>query len=82
MGSLVELMDAFYNARVNAKPDCEKCHGTGSYMYDHNHGTVCYRCCRHNMGWWLLEQYYGTSNGNWCCRAGCGLELGFNPDEL
>lgn len=40
-------MDAFANAAATAKPDCPKCKGTGTYMYDHNHGTVCDLCCTH-----------------------------------
>ena len=71
--------ESFTNARRNAKPDCKLCHGTGSFMYDHNHSTICYRCCQHKMGWWLLEKYYGPDNGMWCCRAGCGVLIEMQP---
>jgi hypothetical protein len=71
----------FANAARNARPDCPKCHGTGAYMYDEHHGTVCDLCCRHDMGWWLLEKYYGDDNGKWCCRAGCGKKLDENPES-
>ena len=66
------MNDSFDHARKNAHPDCPKCHGTGSYMYDHNHGTICPLCCKHDRGRWLLEEHYGSDNGRWCCRAGCG----------
>jgi hypothetical protein len=55
--------------------DCSKCRGTGSYMYDHNHGKPCERCCLHDQGWWeLTEHYAGYVEGenNNCCKAGCG----------
>jgi ribosomal protein S27AE len=64
--------DSFENAKLYAKPECPKCLGTGSFMYDHNHRTVCDRCCTHNMGWWKLEKHYGANNGKMCCSAGCG----------
>lgn len=64
--------DVWKYAADNAKPDCPMCKGTGTYMYDHNHGTVCKKCCQHGLGWWLLEKYYGENNGKLCCRAGCG----------
>ena len=72
------MSESFDNAKRNAKSDCPKCHGTGGYMYDHNHSTVCNLCCLHNMGWWKLEKHYGENNGKWCCRAGCGKTV----DEL
>jgi ribosomal protein S27AE len=64
--------DSFENAKLYAKPECPKCLGTGSFMYDRNHRTVCDRCCTHNMGWWKLEKHYGDNNGKMCCSAGCG----------
>ena len=72
-------MDAFDNAKANAQPDCPKCKGTGTYMYSHDHGTICDLCCNHNMGWWKLEKHYGDRNGKWCCRAGCGKTLDQHP---
>lgn len=59
------------HAKENANPDCPKCKGTGEYMYDHNHGTICDLCCKHDMGFWMLKEHYGDKNGNWCCRS-CG----------
>ena len=71
--------DCFDNARRNANPDCQKCYGTGQFMYDHNHSTICPLCCKHNMGWWELGE--GHSNpGHWCCLAGCGLTFKECPD--
>lgn len=43
--------DSWANAKANARPDCPRCHGLGTYMYDHNHDTICNLCCKHNMGW-------------------------------
>ena len=53
---------------------CEKCNDTGWFQYDHNHSTVCDRCCKHDKGWWLLTAAYGNA-GKWCCGAGCGKIL-------
>lgn len=66
-------MDPWANAAANASPDCPKCNGTGSFMYDRSHNTICNLCCKHNMGWWLLEKHYGKDNGKMCCKAGCGM---------
>jgi hypothetical protein len=67
------VSDVWENARKNAKPDCPTCHGTGRFAYDHNHTTICRRCCLHNMGWWQLTEAHGAENaGKWCCLAGCG----------
>jgi hypothetical protein len=74
-------IDAFENAKAGAKPDCPKCHGTGSYMYDHNHSTVCDLCCKHNAGFWQLSEHHANP-GDWCCLAGCGMTLKFNPDDV
>jgi len=41
-------------------------------MYDHNHGTICDLCCKHDKGRWHLQEHYGAKNGKWCCLAGCG----------
>lgn len=75
--------DAFAKAAKNARPNCPKCHGTGTYQYSTigtPHFTVCDLCCRHDMGWWLLEKHYGDDNGKWCCRAGCGKKLDEKPN--
>ena len=77
----MEPMDAFAHARMNAKPDCPKCGGAGSYMYDHNHRTICDLCCRHDRGWWQLGEVHGVKAGKWCCRAGCGKVVGEQPDD-
>jgi hypothetical protein len=55
-----------------SKPQCKKCKGTGWYMSDWNHSTVCDECCPHDKGYWLLEENYGEDNGKLCCLAGCG----------
>lgn len=75
------MSDSFVHAAQSASKDCHKCNGTGSYMYDHNHGTVCDMCCKHDRGFWQLLKHYGDNNGKWCCLAGCGYTLSFNPDE-
>ena len=52
---------------------CPRCNGTGSYMYDHNHGKPCEVCCPHDEGRWLLNnEGYGTGQGKWACKRGCG----------
>jgi hypothetical protein len=65
-------MDDLTHLTLAARPDCPKCKGTGAYMYDHNHGTICDLCCEHNQGWWYLAEHYGENNGKWACRVGCG----------
>ena len=52
--------------------DCPKCHGTGSYMYDENHGKPCELCCPHDEGYWQLKEHYGDNNDKWACKRGCG----------
>lgn len=74
------MTNSFEHAKAGAKADCAKCRGTGSFMYDHNHSTVCNVCCKHDRGFWLLERSYGANNGKWCCFAGCGMLMTFNPD--
>lgn len=74
-------MSTFEHAAANANPSCLKCRGTGQYMYDHNHGTICDVCCKHDLGYWQLQEHYGIRNGKWCCRAGCGHLLGENPND-
>lgn len=66
-GSYVE---ATYRSGV---PGCPKCNGEGTYMYDHNHGTICDLCCPHDQGSWQLTEFYGPDReGKWCCLGGCG----------
>jgi hypothetical protein len=77
-----EPFNAFDAARLTAQSGCPKCKGTGSYMYDHNHGTICDLCCRHNQGYWQLLEHYGADNGKWCCVAGCGFKIETDPDVL
>lgn len=75
-------IESFRNAAKNANPNCQKCKGTGSYMYDHNHGTICNLCCKHNMGWWQLSACHGEErDGKWCCRAGCGFIVDEKPED-
>lgn len=69
---MADIENSFDAAARTARPDCPKCGGTGTFMYDHNHGTICDLCCRHLAGWWLLKDHYGDKNGKWCCGAGCG----------
>jgi len=59
---------------------CPKCHGTKWVPYDHNHSSKCGYCCKHDEGFWFLTEHYSKA-GNWCCLAGCGFILQFNPDE-
>lgn len=68
----MSALNSFDYAALNANPTCPKCNGTGKYMYDHNHGTICDLCCKHDRGYWQLLEHYGEKNGKWCCRAGCG----------
>lgn len=73
--------DIFQHAKDNAAPDCPRCKGTGQFMYDHNHATICPDCCKHDLGWWKLEKFYGTDNGKWCCLAGCGHKVAARPTQ-
>jgi hypothetical protein len=68
-------------------PNCEKCHGEGSYMYDENHGKPCELCCDHKTGYRMMkidydkhgkkkepeDQFWGIHAGWYNCAAGCGL---------
>lgn len=70
--------NSFEHAKENARPDCPECNGTGMYQYSTRgtpHFTVCKLCCKHDRGWWRLDDFYGEDNGKWCCRAGCGKML-------
>jgi len=54
---------------------CVKCNGMGWYQYDHNHSTICDKCCTHDQGWWELTEnysYYIEGADNRCCEKGCG----------
>ena len=74
--------DSLSNATVNANASCPKCHGTGAYNCEGNRTRICDLCCKHNMGWWLLEGYYGANNGKWACKGGCGLIVDKPPPVL
>lgn len=74
------MSDPFENARANAKPDCDLCHGTGAWPYDHNHAKVCPRCCIHNQGWLKAVEDYRDA-GKWICFAGCGKALETIPAD-
>lgn len=69
--------------KIKGKLPCKRCAGMGCYKYDHNHSTVCGLCCTHSQGFWPLTKHYqGYSDGDrWCCKAGCGYSLPFNPEE-
>lgn len=58
---------------------CKKCKGTGRYMYDENHITVCDACCTHPDGWWKLEKHYAEDNGKYACKRGCGTLINELP---
>jgi hypothetical protein len=75
-------IDAFTSAAMNAEPDCHRCLGTGVYRHDERHMSVCDLCCKHNQGWWQLEGAYGSDNGRWACKAGCGIIVDNPPLEL
>ena len=74
--------DSHANAAVNADPACTKCYGTGSFVCAENRMRICDACCKHNMGWWQLEGYYGPDNGKWACKAGCGWVVKAPPPTL
>ena len=42
-------------------------------MYDEHHIQPCEVCCKHDGGFWLLEEHYGENNGKLCCKQGCGF---------
>lgn len=54
------------------KQKCKKCSGAGRYMYDENHIKPCEICCTHLDGWWKMEKHYGSNNGKYACKRGCG----------
>ncbi len=64
---------------MKTKQKCEKCNGTGLYMYDEIHATVCNACCTHPEGWWKLEKHYGKDNGKYACKKGCGTVIDKPP---
>lgn len=51
---------------------CPKCKGTKQYFYDEHHVRPCDACCIHADGWWKLERRYGSDNGKYACKIGCG----------
>jgi hypothetical protein len=64
---------------------CPKCKGEGWYVYSTRgtpHSQPCDVCCKHDQGWWLLEEHYGENNGKWCCKAGCGHTITMQEYEL
>ena len=71
---------SFAYAKANARPDCPKCNGAGTYMYDHNHGKICELCCQHDQGWWQLTELH-SHPGKWCCKGGCGYISPTDPPE-
>lgn len=77
--ALDDGVDVWKNAAAGANANCAKCSGTGVYHYDHNHGTICPECCRHNMGFWQLGEIHGGEAGKWCCGAGCGKTWDVKP---
>ena len=66
---------------ADAAMTCQKCNGTGSYMYDENHRKLCEACCPHDQGWWLLKEHYGPNNGKLACKRGCGETRETNNDH-
>jgi hypothetical protein len=74
--------DAYASASANADCDCGKCKGTGLLRQASGRFAICDRCCRHNLGWWLLEGAYGADNGHWACKAGCGTIVDEPPEEI
>jgi hypothetical protein len=60
---------------MSLNKNCPKCLGTGSYMYDEHHSTICDLCCDHDRGWWLLKEHYGKDNGKYACKNGCGTTI-------
>lgn len=58
---------------MGSKVTCKKCDGTGWFGYDEHHSQVCDACCKHDKGFWLLKDHYGSDNGKLCCLNGCGF---------
>ena len=50
-------------------------------MYDENHIKPCEACCTHPDGWWKLEKNYGSDNGKYACKKGCGTLMTDPPSE-
>ena len=74
--------DAYVNAALNADRDCPVCHGTGVYRLSDEKMAICGACCKHNQGWWQLEGAYGSDNGRWACKNGCGKIVDKPPPVL
>jgi len=53
---------------------CKKCGGTGSYMYDHNHGKFCEDCCDHPDAHHYIQSEGYPSPGQLTCGR-CGTSL-------
>ena len=60
---------------------CEKCDDKKYYSYDSNHSKFCELCCKHDEGFWVLEEHYGEQNGKLCCLAGCGYTKEVSQNE-
>lgn len=60
---------------------CKKCDGKGGYFYDEQHFKPCEVCCTHPDSWWKLEQHYGTDNGRYACKRGCGTIIDDLPGD-
>jgi hypothetical protein len=83
------VTDLYARAAMNANPACVHCKGAGVYRISERTLAICNACCPHNQGWWQLEGFYGSDNGRWACKAGCGeivdvpgLTLEFLPRAL
>ena len=63
------------------KKYCKKCNGKGQYAYDENHIKPCEVCCTHPEGWWKMEKSYGTDNGKYACKRGCGTIVDQLPGD-
>jgi len=74
--------DVFVSAALNANSSCRKCLGSGVFREDEGFMVVCDACCGHRQGWWMLEGLYGTDNGRWACKAGCGVIVDHPPDAI
>ena len=79
---LIQETDIFATAAMNAERNCAKCSGRGVYPRNERSLAICDVCCKHNQGWWLLEGSYGTNNGRWACKVGCGMIIDCPAPEL
>ena len=74
--------DVYVNAAMNADRDCPTCQGAGVYRVNDRAMAICDLCCKHNQGWWQLEGAYGSDNGRWACKLGCGKIVDKPPPVL